>query len=50
MIIEVTRGVMKITQFWNRFYHLKSVPHIKNQKIWCQVSGYGKYKVEIPET
>ncbi len=31
--------VMKITQFWDRFYHLESVPHIKYQKIWCQVSG-----------
>jgi len=41
---------MKITQFWDRFYHLESVPHIKCQKIWCQVSGYGEYKLEIPET
>jgi len=31
---------MKITQFWDRFYHLESVPHIKCQKIWFQVSGF----------
>ncbi len=34
-------GVMKITQFWDRFYHLESVPHIKCQGIWFQVSGVG---------
>jgi len=43
---------MKITQFWDLFYPLESVP-----KIWCQVSGfrfqvsgYGEYKLQIPET
>jgi len=42
---------MKITRFWELFYHLKSVPKIKSQGIWefgfrfqvsgvrCQVSG-----------
>jgi len=50
---------MKIDQFWDRFYHLESVPHIKCQKIWCQVSGVRfqvsgvriwRIKMEIPET
>jgi hypothetical protein len=57
-------GVMKITQFWDLFYHLESVPKIKCQGIWFQVSGvrcqglgvrgqvsgYGKYKLQITET
>ncbi len=36
---KVSGGVMKITQFWDLFYHLESVPDIKCQGVWCQVSG-----------
>jgi len=31
---------MKITQFWDLFYHIESVPNIKCQGIWFQVSGF----------
>jgi len=50
-------GVMKITRFWDLFYPLKSVPKIKCQGIWfqvsgfrCQISGYGEHKLQIPDT
>jgi len=31
---------MKITQFWDLFYPLESVPKIKCQEIWFRVSGF----------
>ena len=46
----VWTGVMKITLYWDLFYHLESVANIRCRGIWCQVSGYGGYKLQIPDT
>ncbi len=36
---RIQSGVMKIIQFWGLFYYLESIPKIKCQEIWFQVSG-----------
>jgi len=42
--------VMKITLCWDLFYYLESIPNIQCRGIWCQVSEFGKYKLQLPDT
>jgi hypothetical protein len=40
---------MKITRFWDLFYHIESVPNIKCQGIWFQVSGVRIWRIQIAD-